>query len=158
MTNRPKENDESVIDAAARRALVRFERTFGYSCELEMLKRSLRNIWEDGYVRAKDWESHGWKITFPIVEFLNDLDAKREHKEAVSAWAFRERVKCPYAIGAMVNFPILRGFQVGEIVAIDETYATVTVFCAARGDVREGLGTYGTIVAFEELREASVHA
>ncbi len=120
--------------------------------EAEQSKECLRSAleWEEcGYKIAVVLERDGWDPDAELVEILSRWAAvlSDAHHDAVAEWVKANGIKCQFQVGAMVNVSRL---GVGEVVRVNDDDATITVFYKSRGHVREGSGTRGHLVAYED--------
>ena len=167
---RPSRHDERIVRLAAEKT---FDRREDYGVEVDdydsATESAINDIASvisgsrDGYEMARDLERKGWYCTSQMVEWLDgaDYDLYSAHDQAVAEWVAAEGIKPSLAIGASVTFttPAFhakgRGPTLaGEITAIDEKHARYTVFVPELGHVREGCGTHGIILPFEEIESA----
>ncbi len=152
---RPNEKDQAILELAATRALKRLQQIYPNESfardTVDLLIKTLKGYHADGYDRAKDWEREGWSPDATLVEFLSDLDAYRETRDAIKEWVAAHDIKCPFPLNAKVRIATGGKEITGEITAIHAEGANVTVFCESLGHVREGVGTRGLIIDYEDL-------
>jgi hypothetical protein len=110
----------------------------------------------DGYRIAAQLEGHGWTVDARLVEFMHGLvrDRYEAHRQVVRDWVIAEGIKPVFSVGDWVVFESPRRFGKveGEIIKIFGDQAKYLVFIPSEGHVREGLGTLGTHVPFEDVR------
>ena len=112
---------------------------------------------DDGYDVAKHLEGRGWDADDGLVDAGRRLvDALEDaHDAAVKSWVTATKPAQRFAVGDAVQFthsgrpgrP-----TTGEVTRIDAARAKYVVFCASLGHVREGVGSHGTLVNFEDAR------
>ena len=112
---------------------------------------------ESGYDVAQHLEHKGWDADDGLVDaarrLIDALDVA--HDAAVKAWVTATKPAQRFAVGDAVQFthsgrpgrP-----TTGEVTRIDAARAKYVVFCASLGHVREGVGSHGTLVNFEDAR------
>lgn len=111
---------------------------------------------DDGYGVARDLDNrHMWDVDSELVDILDAVAFERikAHDRSVEAWVLREGVKPEHALGQRVQFRFQKWDKVsnvGEVIEVDERKAKYLVFCESLGHVRNGVGTHGVYVPFEE--------
>ena len=118
------------------------------------LQRALRYVGaaDDGYKIAKDLDhDSGWDADSQLVELLDDLlvEIHNQYDRGIQKWSTDQRPSI--SIGIKVTVKQFRHFGVGELVNIDWTRLTGTVFYSAAGHVRTGVGTHGYVVDLESI-------
>lgn len=110
----------------------------------------------DGYRICKELDSRfGW---VPDAHMVDVMDAAfgvshREHTKLVKEWVEQNAIRPRNGIGDKVEVDY-RGHKVaGEITAVDAATATYTVMIPSLGHVKDGFGTRGKVVNFEQLHE-----
>jgi len=113
----------------------------------------------DGYAIAKYLDSDlGWSVDADLVEILENsywIESSL-HDKAVEAWVMACGIKPRLQLWAPVkvktratNNKVVDGL----IVSIDEKRGTYTVCIEALGHVREGMGTTGSVLPFEDVEQ-----
>jgi hypothetical protein len=155
---RPKRHDKAILRQAAEALVPEVEEWIGESIsdqERERLVSTLASrCGDDAYDIARELERDGYTPDSHLVEILDGFDTYRIHAEAVRVWIAETGAAPKLAIGATVAIPArMREHEgvVGEIAAINERSGEYTIYCAALGHVREGLGTHGLIFSWEEI-------
>lgn len=126
---------------------------------LEQLANACR-FHDDGYEVAKQLDDrHMWESDSELVDLLDEVAFARirAHEKAVEAWVQQHGVAPKYSVGQRVAFKRQRWDKekvTGEVTAVREKTAQYLVFCESLGHVREGCGTHGTYVAFEDAEAA----
>ncbi len=112
---------------------------------------------EDGYRIAKYLDDLGWDADADLVELMDQLGCARHdaHQQATRAWVADEQIRPLFAMGQQVEFTQRQQRLSGEITKIDHQHAKYLVFVASLGHVRNGIGTLGTFVPFEDVQPAS---
>lgn len=123
----------------------------------DIAKVLLRHPLDDGYQLAKRLEDEcGWfRVDFDIAETLDSAGGMLLSKvrEATKVWVERNAIKPKRKVGDIVGI-VQRGINYsGEIVRVDEEQADYTVMVPECGHVREGLGTHGFVVHYEDIHE-----
>lgn len=155
MTKRPTIRDERVLQAAAKELLAEFNKGTGEGLsEDDALYSIVEAItWEDdGFRICRELENNGWDCDAEMVDIMDNAAAYkyRHHRELLAEWVKENSITPPLCVSARVRF-VHRGEQrVGTIRSINADAAEYTVFCEELGHVREGLGTHGTIVKYED--------
>lgn len=159
---RPKRHDAAIRRQAAEALVPEIEEWLGESIsgpECEELVRTLSSCCgDDAYDIARELERGGYTPDSSLVEVLDGFDTYRIHADAVRLWIAETGATPKLSIGATVAIPVKMAEHngvVGEIIAINERHGEYTVFCAALGHVREGLGTHGLIFPWEEIEAAT---
>ena len=156
---RPKRTDDDVIAQAAEKLadeLMRWanetENRAGY---VEDARKVIgKCTYHNSYELAKDLEFKGYTPDTELVEILEgaSLHLYVSHRKAVAAWVQAEGITSPVCIGDTVSFE-RRGKRIaGEVTRIEEHTAQVIVCCPDFGHVREGLGTHGIYVNYEDIQ------
>ncbi len=104
----------------------------------------------NGYEFARDLERRHWSgIDCRLVEILDgaDWDVSDAVNQLTEKWIEGYRVFPANSIGANVKWRE----HSGEITAIDLKRGKYTMFCPGSAHVREGMGTHGFIVPWEEI-------
>lgn len=107
----------------------------------------------DGYKMAKELEDrHGWdEPDSELVDVLEGADYYGTLQTAIRAWVKDNDLKPKYEVGEVVTVKKVShegSEHRGEIISIGDD-GTYTVMIPALGHVREGVGTHGTIFAWE---------
>lgn len=112
----------------------------------------------DEYRLTKQLEECGWDCDRGIMDAFEVASGEAFQcvREATKQWVTANSIKPRLAVGAQVKLMVrARSFAKeefeGEIVAVDADQANYTVMIPALGHVREGSGTHGIIIQFEEL-------
>ena len=111
----------------------------------------------DGYAIAKYLDNDcSWNVDADLVEILENAYWIRSslHDKAVEAWVLACGIKPRLQLGTPVKVKNrATGNKVldGQIVSIDEKRGTYTVCIEALGHVREGMGTTGSVLPFEDV-------
>lgn len=155
---RPLRTDRNVISNVAQEMLpgvlawLREDAT-----EADHIKGQLVAALEDGdfdaYKAAKYLDDTCcWEVDSRLLDILDSAFGKavRHHDLLVAAWVTDQKINPAFEIGSKVKFKRGSATNVGEVTHIDRRLATYTVYCVTLGHVREGLGTHGCIVAFED--------
>lgn len=155
---RPKESDPDVIQAAARALAERLRSEFSAedfpSPDTETELAGVIGRQHDGYDIAKHLErSHGWNIDAATVEILDEADyaISSAQRQMEARWVELAKPTPSLAIGARVRHRIRWEDHDVEVTAIDAKQGKYTVLVEALGHVREGVGTHGFIVNWEEV-------
>lgn len=154
--SRPKITDPAVEALAVAQLNAAFRKDYP---EMEDAEDDFRGLLQfhrhgDGYELAKALDAQGWDVDFDLCEWLEHKfsvivdNALREH---VKAWAKSQSF--PYAIGDAVQFTRAGKPGHGEIVEVHLTDAKATIYCPHLGHVREGVGTHGFIVPWENIHQ-----
>ena len=129
--------------------------------------RDVRNAWAihlDEYQMARRLEDAGWESDYQLMELMDGFDScvLSAHEQALREWvqahahllaevrpSLEQRVTTPkrWDKGRTSYAP-----RSGIVTRIDEDRATCTVMIPEFGHVREGPGTLGAVLAWEELR------
>jgi hypothetical protein len=112
----------------------------------------------DEYRLTRQLENCGWDCNREIVDAFEIASGEIHQavRKATKAWVVANRIKPRLEVGAEAKV-MARGSSFvkqqydGEVVAVDVDHATYTVMVPALGHVREGQGTRGVIVHFEDL-------
>jgi hypothetical protein len=154
---RPTQRSEEVIKAAVASALPTFLR---WAIEPEDGKESgniskdlceVLRYGNDGYEMATSLERRSWSPDSELVELLDGLLHTRSvatHK-AVAEWVTRNNIQPALKVGDKL---VWKGDQ-AEIAKIYTEDARYTLFIAVKGHVREGVGTHGIVVTFEDVEK-----
>jgi len=167
---RPTDYDEAVTRAAVERMASRLEEEYPEDFPAagreqviaDLLKAVPHAFGSDGYQIARALDTYCfWDIDAGMVEVLSEFAHDRWHcrDEAVQAWVIEHNVTPKLGVGSKLMLPARRlvGPKGGdtlvecEIVQIDPTLATYLLFSEAAGHVREGVGTHGVSIAFEDV-------
>lgn len=114
---------------------------------------------DDGYEVAKHLEARGWDADDELVDAGRCLlDALEDaHDAAVKSWVTTAKPAQLFVVGNAVQFthPGRSGrATIGEVSRIDAARAKYVVYCASLGHVREGVGSHGILVNFEDVTSA----
>ena len=171
--NRPNRHDLAVRQAAAEKAWPEFrtwliandatEAEADEDCETALRELADALEWnEDGYDVAQHLERQGWDADDGLVDAARRLvDALYvAHDEAVKAWAVATEQRPTFKLGDHVRFehPGRQRPVNGEVTKIDAARAKYVVFCASIGHVRQGVGSHGIYINFEDARPAVASA
>ena len=113
----------------------------------------------NGYEIAKELDRQG--VCCPdsqVVEMLDSADVIETLllDDVVKKWVAWENITPKLHIGSTAKVEYRgKGKVVGEITRIDHERATYTVFIESLGHVREGVGTHGICLPYEECEEAA---
>lgn len=115
----------------------------------------------DAYRIGKVLEhKHGWDVDMDTVQALDAASCTVSQlvRAATAQWVAQCAIRPQLVVGDLVcvlarDRAGRKAQYLGEIVEIDEVHATYTVMIAELGHVREGTGTYGVIVPYEQLHE-----
>ncbi len=158
--SRPKRYDEAITKAAAKSIAPEVKRWLHDDTTLEQVEtdllKSMRYGGGDGYELAKSIERVGYNPDAELVEILDGVGiAKiRAHDAACREWVTANNIQPP-AIGSWVTWPKCHEKNSGQgEVTRNNPEGTSTVCFAALGHIKEGLGTHGYVVAWEELMPA----
>lgn len=157
IAKRPSIRDQEIIKSVARELAVEILKDQCNEDAVSSLVSVLqRNPGGDGYQLAKYLDDdHGWDVDVDTVEILDSAYSSLHvaARKLTAEWVERNAIKPKRKIGDIVGI-VQRGINyTGEIVKIDEPQATYTVMSAQCGHVREGLGTHGFIVNYEDIHE-----
>lgn len=117
--------------------------------------KAVLEVSSDGYKMAKELEDrHGWDgADSDLVDILEGADYYGTLQIALKAWVKDNDLKPKYEVGEVVTVRKIghEGSEHrGEIISIGDD-GTYTVMIPALGHVREGVGTHGTIFAWEKV-------
>lgn len=110
----------------------------------------------DGYEMAKRLEDdYDWDCDSELVDILDGSNFYEHRKAAVMAWIRDNGIMPRFAMGQEVKVKQSRYDKTihdGEIraVNVDGTY---TVMIPALGHVREGIGTHGSVLPWEDVED-----
>jgi len=108
----------------------------------------------DGYEMAKELEDrYGWDADSELVDVLDGASFYGPRKKAVMAWIRDNAITPKLSIGQVVKAKqgkYSKEINEGEIVKIDEGGIYI-VMIPALGHVREGIGTHGCCLAWEDV-------
>lgn len=161
MVKRPTLFDESVIQAVAvamAPKIIQWDPDGSYD-QTELVADLVKAFGDaydwDAYKIARALDDAGWEVDASLVDLL---DAAASHAYQARDIAIREWIKAngvrpAFKVGDMVQTKRrTNGFE-GEITRIDEDMGRYLVFSEARGHVRQGQGTHGTYMDFEDAEE-----
>ncbi len=173
LPNRPNRHDLVVRQAAAEKAWPTFRAWLiaNDATEIEADEdraTALRELadaleWnEDGYDVAQHLERQGWDADDGLVDaarrLVDALDVA--HDAAVKSWVEATGQRPTFKLGDHVRFehPGRQRPVNGEVTKIDAARAKYVVFCASLGHVRQGVGSHGIYINFEDARPAVASA
>lgn len=110
---------------------------------------------DDGFRICRALESASWDCDAAMVAVMEKAAhyKYREHREAVAEWVKVFGVQPSMREGERVTFRHRGGKQhTGSVRSINAEQAQYTIFCEELGHVREGLGTHGTILNYEDCQ------
>lgn len=151
---RPTVRDKDIIESVAREIA---ELMNGKDATQDIAKVLTHHPLDDGYHLAKRLEDEcGWfRVDFNTAEMLDSAGGMLLSKvmEATKVWVERNAIKPKRKVGDLVEI-VQRGIKYsGEIVRVDEEQANYTVMVPECGHVREGLGTHGFVIRYEDIHE-----
>lgn len=116
--------------------------------------------WDDGFEIAKKLERRfHWDGNSSLVDILDGLDFYGAHGAALIRWIEENGIVPRLEVGAQVKVHRTdAAIHDGEIRAIDAKRGTYTVMIPALGHVREGLGTHGSILDWDEVEALNPEA
>ena len=165
-TKRPMRSDDFVIKKAAELMLPDFLEWLGEDAQdTEYELKTLIEVFDrafdfDGYEMAKLLDEKHYGSNTELVDVMSNAYRKVDeaHRNAVSEWIRAYNIQPQLAVGDVV--PCSRKVHgqpaqelSGEITAIDTKQAKYTIFVASLGHVKEGLGTHGFVVPFEDIEQ-----
>jgi len=123
------------------------------------VERAMRWSTLDGYEIARELDSRGWSADSQLVELMDQLAWRRydAHHDVVCEWVKSENIKPALGVGDLVTIKARRkGAMVaepfdGEITSVREDEARYVVLVEALGHVREGVGSHGIVMAYEDV-------
>ena len=154
MNKRPKLNDDAVIALVAEELAIKVAGWIGSTDDIDQIENDLRQVLKfnsDGYELARELDDYN-----PDTELVNILDNAScirysAYKQICRKWVLDNNFIGP-VIGSIVNF-IYKGKQIeGEGIS-NYDYGQSMVYCESLGHVREGGGTHGAGVNWEDLTE-----
>lgn len=162
---RPSRSDEDILAVAIDAIVPEVERWSGSKLSVEEIadcRDLLRSglLWHsNGYEFARDFDRRGWTPDSELVDILENADTKLYHalRAAEEAWLTASQARPALTVGTKVVLPPEQenaGWP-GEIVRINETAGTYTVFVESLGHVRDGLGCTGRLFTWEMLERAN---
>ncbi len=149
---RPGRRSQSVCHAAA----VALAEHLGSGCKSEeaiaLLAKALGHA-ADAFGLAKSLESAMFEVDDVLLQELLAWDAhlSEAHRSRVRAWVSAMSIQPQRAIGDSVTFKNRGNDVSGEITRVNTGEAAYVVFCPSLGHVREGLGTHGCVVPYEDV-------
>lgn len=162
--SRPTRHSKAVLEAAARRLAPSLANTNDPDeGMIQTIARVLEQEapWFDAYQMTKRLDDdYGWGCnsdTVDACECASSIVNELVRHETV-AWVKKCDIRPRQKLGDQVSVTTRDGSGTpgtftGEIVQIDSDQATYVVMIPALGHVREGLGTYGIRVHYEQLHE-----
>lgn len=175
MSTRPSYIDQNIMEAAAKRLVKDL-----YKWELEGLEHDERDRvteeswWKaamrmidncrhnNGYELAKILDDSFWvEPDFNLVELLEDNPERyldEELKKATEEWIKNEKIQSPFKVGDLVTVKMRKGvgYIQGEITRVYENEAKVCVFISQLGHVKDGIGSHGWVMSYEECKPVVV--
>jgi len=132
--------------------------------ELDDLKEDIFTAiqWsDDPFEIAKNLEQAGWDCDGELVDLLGCVSKYRseayedfiQHK-----WILKYGVEPKLSAGDVVSFKYKGSFDTGEVTKIYPSSAKYLVYCSHRGHVKEGVGTHGHIIPFEDCLPTEVNS
>jgi hypothetical protein len=133
-----------------------------FQIDINTLKDAIQYNSLNGYVMAQNLEnSCGIQPDVELVEILDDVwfIKKEVHDDIVKEWVKDYNISPGKKVGDLVTIKCSwkeiteTGLTKvsGEIVSIDTELATYLVCCESLGHVKEGVGTHGVIVNYEDI-------
>lgn len=112
---------------------------------------------DDGYKLAKRLDDYlGYKPDSQLVDALEQIWSIRykAYEKVVAEWVAREGIVIPEAyMGKTVKFRSGPNPGQGEITKFYPESARVLIFCPEKGHVREGVGSHGVVIDWENVEE-----
>ncbi len=108
----------------------------------------------DGYKLSRTLEKDKyWDADSDLVDILGQAEMMMYalHRKAVIQWVKDNDIQPRLAVETKVSISYRGKRCDGEITRVDRQHAEYTVCIESEGHVRTGMGTHGTIAAFEEL-------
>ncbi len=158
MSQRPSIHDTAIIQSVAAVIARQLGESYGAHDQVaaDIADVLGENPHDDGYQLARRLEKHhDWECTFNTAEELDCAsgELRSQVRSATATWVERNSIKPKKAVGDAVEVTQKGVAYSGEIVKIDEAHAEYTVTIPALGHVKEGPGTHGWIIKYEELHE-----
>jgi hypothetical protein len=156
---RPKANTidrTPVIDKIALKVYEWFDK----GEDLESLKGDMKQMLEkcdsssDGYELAEYLERKlGYSSDSQLVSILDDVPflINEQVSIEVAEWVKHLDIKAKYSIDDHVKIHHERKIVDGIIIAVYDNSGEYSVYVESCGHVKEGIGTYGFIVKFEDI-------
>lgn len=156
MNKRPKLNDDAVIALVAEELAIKIADWMSNYDDIEEIENDLKRALKyhsDGYELARELDDYNPDAE--LVDILdNALDMKLSaHDQVCRRWVSDNGLVGPN-IGASVSFTFDGKRIEGEVVN-NYDYGQSSVFCESLGHVREGLGTHGVVINWEDLTEVA---
>lgn len=166
---RPSHRTKSILDAAAREIVSAIPNLGGdFEANISDVSQALASNAPvfDGYRIARELEqSHHWECDMAIVEELDTASAVVSQlvRNLTAEWVEKNAIRPKLRVGEATSVETYdnsnrRGRFDGEVLVIDEKHATYTIMIPALGHVREGQGTHGIIVPYEQLHDLAAPA
>lgn len=156
---RPGRSDDAISKRAAELLLPAVQEWLGEEADDRTLPELIKatRIYDEGYEIARALEMRGYSPDAELVEILDDMSYCRyqAHEEAVKDWVKAHDLSLDLSVGTAVSIVVNGKFHTGEIRDRKEATAQYTVMVPALGHVRDGLGTHGLIVGFEQVTRIS---
>lgn len=163
-TTRPSHRDHAILTAVAHKILLAMPAGTVTEGDEESaitdICKALRNEAPgfDEYRLTRHLENCGWSCDRTIMDAFEVASGEVSQlvREATRLWVRSNSIKPRLTIGEQVKVMTRSTSRIkqefdGEVVTVDADHATYTVMIPALGHVREGTGTHGVIVNFEEL-------
>lgn len=159
---RPKYSDPLVVAIAAERMCDRLMKwAAANEDEREQYLGDLKEVLEgaayrDGYELAKAFDRKGYSADSELVDLMESsfFTIRTALAECMACWVVDNNVTPPYPLDAPVRVKHKGAIVEGTIVTIYDKMAECSVYCPSLGHVREGTGTHGIIVQYEQLLPA----
>lgn len=161
MVDRPTMFDESVMQAVAvalAPKIMQWDPEGEY--EQDELVADLVKTFDDAlnwdsYKLARALDDAGWEVDSALVGVLEEAESRayEARDKAIREWVKANDIRPAFKVGDMVQTKRRTNGYEGEITRVDEDMGRYLVFSAARGHVRQGQGTHGTYMDFEDAEE-----
>ncbi len=171
MSTRPTYSDKNLVEAAANRLCKDLYKWEIDGLEHDEKDRVTEESWfkpsvevvekcryKNSYELAKMLDEDFWvEPDFNLIELLEDYPERyldEELKKATDEWIKTEKVQSPFKVGDLVMVKMRKGtgYIQGEITRIYENDAKVCVFISELGHVKDGIGSHGWVMSYEDCK------
>lgn len=159
--NRPSLSSDGILRAVAEKVMEQMPTSIGMSNDdIEVIELAISNEAPvcDEYRMARHLDRHGWDCDMSVIEALSVTSGEVYDalREATKTWVTSNQIKPRLKIGDVAKVMLYEGRgpkkeYEGEVVRIDADLATYTICVPAIGHVKEGVGTHGVLIPYEDL-------